>query len=409
MSKPVLISQISGDISGPPTWLDQQELQRLIIENNPKFQCIVGISTRSEQFSKSSLRVQLQVKLAGNTTQMLSYLVKSREQSSCGTLKFPRSHNFELELDMYNEVLPALEELYKNVGKPIHFSPPSYKLKMVQPAKDSNCLYLEYMQVKGYRLANQPKGLSRSAMEAILSKLAAYHAATACYLQLNPNHLRKLSNRNPSLESDHKVAQLKNELQRKFSESLRSNGLQEYEDKVKSYLKNLAGLMETSDMKRSFNVILIGDCWPNNLLGHFDAFGNVKDALFIDFSSVSYGPGIYDLFLLLLTAPAEKTEQFDAHLKHYHDELVANLKLLKFKGNLPTLTDLQVELLDYGYWGVEVVMEILPLVLADFESPDVDDPFKTSKYSDEIKKLLPWLENRAYFEVEPDPINYYTN
>jgi len=54
-----------------------------------------------------------------------------------------------------------------------------------------------------------------------------------------------------------------------------------------------------------------------------------------------------------------------------------------------------------------VVAEILPLVLADFESPDVDDPFKTPKYSEQIKKLLPWLENRSFFEVEFEPISYY--
>ncbi|XP_034486543.1 uncharacterized protein LOC117791023 [Drosophila innubila] len=408
MSKPVLrvLSQISGDASGPPTWLDQQELQRLITENSPKFQSIVGISTRSEQFPKSALRMQIQVKLAENTIQTMNFLVKSKEQTNYDTLKFPRPHSFELEMHMYNEVLPALEELYKNVGKSINFSPHSHKPKLVHPAKDSKCLYLDYLQDKGYKLANQPKGLSKSAMEAILSKLAAYHAATARYLQLNPNQLRELSNRSSRKESDHKIAELKNFLQRKFSESLRSNGLQDYEDKVKCYLKNLADC-EKTDIKRSFNVISIGACWPNNLLGHFDAFGNVKDAIFIDFGSVSHGPAIYDLFQLLLTAPAEKTEHFDAHLRYYQDELNANLNLLNFKGSLPTLTDLQVELLDFGHWGVEVVMEILPLVLADFESSDVDDIFKTRKYSEEIKKLLPWLENRAYFEVEPEPINYY--
>lgn len=133
---------------------------------------------------------------------------------------------------MYNEVLPALEQLYKNVGKSISFSPRSLKAKQVQPAKDSSCLYLDYLQAKGYRLTNQPKGLSKSGMEAILSKLAAYHAATARYLQLNPNQLRELAKRSSSKESDDNIAQLKHYLQRKFSESLRSNGLQDYEDKV---------------------------------------------------------------------------------------------------------------------------------------------------------------------------------
>jgi len=136
---------------------------------------------------------------------------------------------------MFNKVLPALEELYRNVKKHIAFSPRSHKLK--PPAKDSNCLYLENLQVKGYRLANQPKGLGKNGMEAILFKLAAYHAATASFVQQNPNQLKELSKHSPSKESDHKVGQLKNWLQRKFSESLRSNGLQDYEDKVVSKYK----------------------------------------------------------------------------------------------------------------------------------------------------------------------------
>jgi len=65
MSKPVLLSQLSGDTNGQPTWLDQQELHRLITENNPKIQGIVNIQFGSEQFAKSSLRMQIQVKLAG--------------------------------------------------------------------------------------------------------------------------------------------------------------------------------------------------------------------------------------------------------------------------------------------------------------------------------------------------------
>lgn len=98
-------------------------------------------------------------------------------------------------------------------------------------------------------------------------------------------------------------------------------------------------------------MISIGACWPNNLLGQFDAFGQVKDVAFIDFGSSFYGPAIYDIWQLLLTAPAEKTEHFDGFLRHYQNELVAHLQLLKYKGKLPTLTDLQLDLLNYGYWG----------------------------------------------------------
>lgn len=106
-------------------------------------------------------------------------------------------------------------------------------------------------------------------------------------------------------------------------------------------------------------MISVGSCWPNNLLGNFDAFGQVKDAVFVDFGNSFYGPAIYDLMQLLLTAPAEKTEHFDAFLRHYQNELVAHLQLLKYKRKLPTLTDLQVDLLNYGNWGKLLIIHII--------------------------------------------------
>lgn len=86
-------------------------------------------------------------------------------------------------------------------------------------------------------------------------------------------------------------------------------------------------------------------------MGQFDAFGQMKDVAFVDFGSSFYGPTIYDILQLLLTAPAEKTEHFDAFLRHYRNELVAQLQLLKYQGKLPTLTDLQLDLLNYGNWS----------------------------------------------------------
>lgn len=111
----------------------------------------------------------------------------------------------------------------------------------------------------------------------------------------------------------------------------------------------------TFDTRSSFNVILNGSCWPNNLVHQSDAFGNVKDPLFIDFHAAKYGPAVYDLFSLLLTAPAEKSARFDGYLNYYHEQLLANLKLLQFQGKTPSLTDLQLDLLKYGHWGRSMV------------------------------------------------------
>ncbi|XP_064548506.1 uncharacterized protein LOC135435398 [Drosophila montana] len=394
MLKPAFVTQISNVSSDPPAWLDQKELQQLIKEEFPTFQHIESFRCRSEQ---NGQRVQIQIKLAGNSARTINYLVKSKDLAKLVTLKFPQDNNFQRELHMYEVVLPALEKLYKDVDKNIAFTPSCYRRVPTARHQLSNCLFLDDLQAKGFRSANQPQGLDQSAMEVSLSKLAAYHAATARYLQLNPAQFNELV---PSKEPAQELQELKSWLQRKFHESLRSNDLKHYEDKVKSYQKYIAGYMETPDLKRSFNVILNGACWPNNLLGQFDAFGQLKDVIFHDFAGASYGPAIRDLLQLILTASAAKTEQFDACLRYYTDELTENLKLLKFKGKLPSLTDFQLDVINYGHWAFEIVTEILPIVLADYECDDTDELFKYAKYSAEIRKLLPWLENRGYFEVE---------
>lgn len=66
MSKVPFVSQISSDPNGPPTWLQEQELKQLITQDTPKLQRIVSIRSRSEQFTQSALRVQIEAELAGN-------------------------------------------------------------------------------------------------------------------------------------------------------------------------------------------------------------------------------------------------------------------------------------------------------------------------------------------------------
>lgn len=153
-------------------------------------------------------------------------------------MKFPRVQNFQLELHMHNEVLPALVELYRNVNIDINFSPRNHKSKS-NPSRPSDCLYLDYLPTKGYRVANQPRGLSKPAVETVLSKLAAYHAATARYLELNPGQLKELTKL--SKERNLEIETLKGRLRMRFWESLRANDLREYEDKVVSvvYIGNI--------------------------------------------------------------------------------------------------------------------------------------------------------------------------
>ncbi|EDW38031.1 GL12256 [Drosophila persimilis] len=338
-----------------PAWLDQQELQSLLKQEMADFRSIQSIRGKWEQnLVRPTYSVQLQIECAGSKKRCLSFLVKSPHMSPSGR-RFPIEGDFSMELQMYENILPALEGLYKAEGQDIRFSVPFLR------TRKTRCLLLDNAQSRGYSVANTPKGLERPAMEAVLSKLAAYHGGHATL--------------SPSAQ--------------------------------KAFQRYVGGTIDPSDTRNSFNVILVGCCLPNNILNSTDAFGHVKDSLFIDFQAAKYGPAAYDLFSLLLTAPASpKSLHFDGYLKFYHDQLIANLGLLKYRGRQPTLTDLQLDLLKYGHWAFEVATEILPLVLSPFGSgdEDVDDDivelFRNPVYSEQIRELLPWLEDRGYFEEE---------
>ncbi|EDW42569.1 uncharacterized protein LOC6606786 [Drosophila sechellia] len=393
MSSPLLVTQQSQDAS-LPTWVDQKELEALA-KQIPDFRKIESLRWKWEtQLADPALCVHFQVLVADNKKRQVSYLIKSPETVSIG-LKVPKKGYFSTERHMFEVVLPALEELYQNSDRIVHFGPP-----VIQAKQKSNHIYCDYILNKGYSVANGLKGLSVTAMEGVLSKLAAYHAGTVAYIAKNPGKMRELPKLGEQSKSNEEAAELKSLYQLRFHESLRSNDVRQYEDKVKSFQKYLKSGTEILDSKASFNVILNGSCLPNNFLLQVDAFGNVKDTLFSGFQTAKYGPAVYDLFSLLLTAPAEKSIRFDGYVKFYHDQLIENLKLLKFLGKKPSLTDLQLDLLKYGHWAYETATEILPIVLSDLGDNDIEELFRNPVFGEQIRELLPWMENRGYFEED---------
>jgi len=76
-------------------------------------------------------------------------------------------------------------------------------------------------------------------MEGVLSKLAAYHAGTACYIAKNSSKIKELPKLGENSKLGKEAAELKSLYQMRFHESLRSNEAREYEDKVVSTIKSL--------------------------------------------------------------------------------------------------------------------------------------------------------------------------
>jgi agmatine/peptidylarginine deiminase len=106
-------------------------------------------------------------------------------------------------------------------------------------------------------------------------------------------------------------------------------------------------------MKCGFRVLNHGDDWLNNMMFKVDDDGNSVAVKLVDFQFTFWGSPIGDLYYFLFTSVRDdvKIDQFDEFIEHYHSKLREFLEELGFDGHIPTLSELQVELLEMRQFG----------------------------------------------------------
>lgn len=167
-----------------------------------------------------------------------------------------------------------------------------------------------------------------------------------------------------------------------------------------------------------------------------DSFGKIKDICLVDFQLPKWGCVAQDLYYFLISSTKleDKLTKFDHYIKFYHDNLLENLKTLKYSKDVPTLRDLHITLFKYGFWGEHLMMVhyitftmtincfiihfigyltatgVMTAVLVDpTDAANLDNflsdstegaDFKTllynnARYRKHIQEILPWLHNRG--------------
>lgn len=258
---------------------------------------------------------------------------------------------FPKEEEMYQRIIPAFEQLYKDIGEPIQFAP---KLNELDRSIGIDLILMEDLQAKNFRNGNRIKGLDMIHSQAVLKKLAEFHAASACYVEkyeqfsedftvgvFSTKNIDLLKQFNASGSFLARLKQWPN--CQSFYEKLRDSD---------DYL--VKRLLENQKVEKAeFNVLNHGDCWCNNIMFQYDAFGNIKNTLFVDFALCKYGSPANDLYYFILSSCAQdiKLSQFDYMIRYYYDHLVKNLKLLQYSRPLPKLVNIHCSLLRNGLAG----------------------------------------------------------
>ncbi|XP_016980542.1 uncharacterized protein LOC108045665 [Drosophila rhopaloa] len=401
-----------------PKWVNQELFNGLLEQNNKNFKAILtfvptSAISKGENYLTIVLRIQIQMQLKNDSTEDVSFILKIPLVPDDQENDF---HDmFDTELNMYDHLIPELEDLYaKNTSlsprfKPLHFKFPGTPVK-------SDYILLEDLRNRGYRNADRIQGLEQFEVEAVLKKLAQWHAASA-------KRVVELGEYEQGIRESYFTTE-----HQKLLDEFNINFCMPFLECMQQYNLNPGQLVLISDYtsrltdlniefgrndSMELSVLNHGDFWCNNFMFKYKDGSEIEDVCFVDFQLPKFGTPAQDLLCLLMTSPkfSIKLNKFDHFIEYYHQQLVHHLGLLNYNRNAPTLAQLHTHLHRYSLWAFICAQRMLPIVLLP---PDDDSNignmmgnseeaiafkrkmFLLPAYVDQIKVILPWLINRGY-------------
>ncbi|KAH8232345.1 hypothetical protein KR032_004444 [Drosophila birchii] len=419
-----------------PDWVKPEAFEELLRQKVKDYKEIKSLRAKAgvapgENYATIMLRVELDVETKDKSLVTKAFMLKTPHQSETYRKILEETDIFDVERGMYLEVVPEMEQLYRDAGLEVKFGAEIYEIS----ASDYYVL-LEDLRPRGFKNANRLEGLDQTHTENVLRKLAQWHAASAVRVELKGPYEQKYTT--GFFKSEEIVDAFCNRSVKNLLKHIDQYAGHE------TYLKDLVGMhsdyLWISVSYRSpdlplqhsvseklmdvvndlnvpkadeFNVLNHGDGWSNNIMFQYNEKNEILDTYFIDLQIPKYGTVAQDLYYFLISSTSLdiKISKFDYLIWFYHSELVKHLKLLKYPKPLPTLRGIRDALNKYSGWGFICSACIMGFVLLDprddahFDQimSSEDSSFKNSiftnpRYRRHMEVLLPWLQQRGALE-----------
>lgn len=134
-------------------------------------------------------------------------------------------------------------------------------------------------------------------------------------------------------------------------------GCEEFAEKLKFFngtvKERLQQVYTANPQSIGYNVLNHGDFQWKNVMHKRDSANRIVDSMLIDYQCCHWGsPAIDVLYLIdLIVDNQTKTAHRKEIIHEYHQHFASILKKIGFPGKIPSLVDLQVELLRKGFLG----------------------------------------------------------
>ncbi|XP_060648430.1 uncharacterized protein LOC132786061 isoform X1 [Drosophila nasuta] len=400
-----------------PVWLKEELFEDLLKKLFPKylsiksFKAVPGLKP-GENYSTIMLRLHFEVQLEDNITKEISFMLKTPHDFEMYREILKKNNMFDVERDVFLNVKPELEQMYKDAGLQVRFGATAYEIN----APDDYVL-LEDLRPAGFQNVDRLEGLDESHVLSVLTKLAQWHAASAARIELKGAYKQHYFAPTYTDSMRPQIEETAETLGKYLFKCLpKYDDYESYSDAVHAIQPKFVDLMYglNNPDPEDFNALAHGDLWTNNILFQYKE-GNPEpnETYFVDLQLPRYCSVAYDLmyFLLASTQFDLKISHFDYFIKNYHGQLKKHLQLLKYpEEKIPTLRSIHQQLLKHGFVGYQVVLMLCPPLLLDrtddanlndfvTESDDGEglkmQMFSNARYRKHVSAILPWMLNRG--------------
>ncbi|XP_073820528.1 uncharacterized protein [Musca autumnalis] len=414
-----------------PQWLSHEYLQQVLkeyLKDNTVQLTNVDIrpaTANGENYASVMIRIKISfISKTNAKPQTLSFIMKYSFENDPMVSKIMSDYDmFDTEMKMYEQILPQLAEILRESGDTEKLFAQTLKVD-----KEKTAIIFEDLTVEGYELADRIKGLDFAHMELCMQKLAKFHAAAAV---LNERQGGLLEQFDHGMFNHHTkgfgcIFEYFTEEAAHFAKNCLELG-EYYSDKLVKLTPHIVDYCTKaySPNPRNFYSLNHGDLWTNNIMMLYDKSegnksGSLKNTMLIDFQMCDWSSVAVDLHFLFNTSLESKllvdSEVQEKLIQYYHSILSDTLKKLKFKGHIPSLHEITVQLEESRIIALNALLGQRSILTtgdsddADFHSLLDDDErarnfrrncFTSNKeFQDVIKKLLPLFDRHGLLDLQ---------
>lgn len=304
--------------------INEAILQKILQQNGAppfikRFEITRNVVSAGNNYCSEIMKLQVEYKISEETHEKF-FILKVPFEVPAYKL-FAEHGMYDKETFMYENILPIFHQSTGFNPGPKHYH-----------TTKSNSLLLEDLCASGYRMEDRHKQLNFEECQAILSTLAAFHAASYHLHQMNPALIGAVAHEtyftHRSYVKERLEAGLDTWSKILQSEQISSKFIQTLPTLIDEILLDLPLILSGSIFE--FNVLNHGDLWTTNILFKRDKNGQIEAAKMIDFQNCRWTSPAIDLILFATTSI-----KFDVYDRRFEELLQVYLRTLN-----QTLADL---------------------------------------------------------------------